>query len=864
MTFYSISVPSSSLPSETDQSIKSDIDIFLQNLKKFTIVPENIEFLFASLLLQGFSGQKYVEEVKIASAAYISKDNVTTFTVVCVKNENWAQGETSTIMDKLIEKYKSNMGLDSESIINSGNSDSPVIERCRKLAEKCIKKNDSIEEEYLKRHRLAFNPFNILSELRLMKKYPDVLYKQLSEGGIYNKAFKKDNPNYKEILTYLKSSSGRESEFDCSSREMGAWALAWELARNNELYKNPIATKSSNYIHYYGPTAGFIYHIEYKYKIDAQFIWEIEDLSCNDWGAAQLIIFRFLKDKDPRIWKWLLSDDNKGYRYMAMVPAKYQNKVRIGLIWYDKITDNQQAPTFNERGTDTELGVSSEWCTKIYAFYTRRLYDYDPKAIDGAKRKCGEGETHQCEAKAYDHKHDNPKSVVHKFSQPGCNIPTGCEGPTCQESPMNCPIGYKIENNVCVKVICPFGYYLDFNDCKKKDCKKGYVLNSITAKCEKKICRIGYKLDENTSCIEIICKITETKGTDGKCVQKICKPAYQLNVNTGKCIQKTCRENKGVKLDLKTGKCIKIVCPKLFELTQPGDVCKSKVCPKGKGIYLNPETGECEKIECQVGDKLKLPEDICMAIECEAGKEFNIKTLKCETKVCKDDEVLNGDNCVKKPCMAGYKLDAKYVCVKITCPKGLGLELDQRTFECKLIICPPGYELVKANDNCSQIVCKKGTKFSSKTKKCEKTICQIGYILDAITGECIEKSCPKGYLLKPNTNDCVKKICPKGFYWELGVCQEIVICTGNKIIKHQKCEECKHGWTADHKTNRCFINCPSGDPEKCDLHFYDNVEIDLRNRLSEKFEVRQRVNLDRHYPWLVDGPNSLSPNDNLK
>lgn len=395
MDILSISIPTKNMPSiSKPSSIPKKTNHDTGEEQEWVVNPVDTEHLFSNLLDQGFTPQKFIDKTKLMAASWIEKGNITTFTVIASSNES---GVTDDRLSQLYDSWVDLLKLNEyDHLFHTKNEAIDLHNRNDVLQDKCMEAHDNLEFKELSRYRQAFNPFKILSELRLMRLYPNTLYSWLRPGGKYHETFKKDNPNYDAILLYLKTAGNRDIELNCAAREMGAWALAWKHAREFKLTKSKSWKRKLNYrkridddMLFYIPN-----HMEVSLNLIGQFLWEIEDLPCNDWGSLHLIINHFFKHKDPAVWKWLIKNDHFGYRNLAFASSKYKAEHRVALIWYEKIVDEGTA-TQNER----DLGkITSYNCNEMYSdeFYLRRLKDYDTTNKDGSDRKCGDGECISC------------------------------------------------------------------------------------------------------------------------------------------------------------------------------------------------------------------------------------------------------------------------------------------------------------------------------------------------------------------------------------------------------------------------------------------------------------------------------------
>lgn len=228
-------------------------------------------------------------------------------------------------------------------------------------------------------------------------------------------------------MDYLSKAKKRPSiDAWCQKMDFEAWAQAWYGAKDGQVNTNGVFDQ--NFIQEdseYG--IQIMEHAKSRFKVTFKHVWTIDNLKCNDWGPYQLITEYFLKHPDPRVWKWLLTDDGYGVQNVAMGSARHGNTFRVGLIWYDHIVSSG-VPTY----TQGKFGIlKSENCINQYDFRQRRCYKYDKSC--GWPTKDGEGETGADKPLAFDPKvpDQKPKPKV-PFVAPDTK-------PDCKKNPKKCP-----------------------------------------------------------------------------------------------------------------------------------------------------------------------------------------------------------------------------------------------------------------------------------------------------------------------------------------------------------------------------------------------------------------------------------------
>merc|ERR1711998_102680 len=113
-----------------------------------------------------------------------------------------------------------------------------------------------------------------------------------------------------------------------------AWAQVWYGAKDGQITTNGVFDQ--NYIQEDSEFGiQLMEHAKSRFKIQFKHVWVVKGLHCNDWGPYQLITEYFLKHPDPRVWKWLLTNDGYGVQNVALGTARHGNTFRVGLAWYD-------------------------------------------------------------------------------------------------------------------------------------------------------------------------------------------------------------------------------------------------------------------------------------------------------------------------------------------------------------------------------------------------------------------------------------------------------------------------------------------------------------------------------------------------
>jgi len=111
----------------------------------------------------------------------------------------------------------------------------------------------------LARGRPAFNPYNIIGELQLMRQYPDVLYEWLKRDAEFNK----NSPHAQDILKYLKSAPKRTIGQKCVLRDMCSWTYAYHAALESQTKFEKFPNADLNY---YSHDFGMLVHMKSRMK----------------------------------------------------------------------------------------------------------------------------------------------------------------------------------------------------------------------------------------------------------------------------------------------------------------------------------------------------------------------------------------------------------------------------------------------------------------------------------------------------------------------------------------------------------------------------------------------------------------------
>jgi hypothetical protein len=307
------------------------------------------------------------------------------------------------------------LGLEGVSADDGNKNRFAMRDFIQKDAQTCGEKKTKVRMVKYTRRRPAFLHYRVLTEMKLMRRYPNVLYQWLKD----DKEFQSKSPHAKDIMNYLKDARKRKGIGNaCVRRDMCAWSYAYSkaykgfgdraddgpvgdtLKEGPDGALNPLPQLDTNYL---DDTYSLVMHQTWRAKLRYAKVYEIDYVQTNDWGSYDLIVNVFLREKDPRIWQLLLSDDGWGINNIAMATAKYNGKWRVTLFWYDSIKSDY-CTTEAEKGAAM---LGGDACLNgYYNFYQRRWHDYD--YTKGVSRKPGQGETGAGKAKPGDGPNDNP------------------------------------------------------------------------------------------------------------------------------------------------------------------------------------------------------------------------------------------------------------------------------------------------------------------------------------------------------------------------------------------------------------------------------------------------------------------------
>jgi hypothetical protein len=91
----------------------------------------------------------------------------------------------------------------------------------------CGEKKTKIRMAKYTRRRPAFTPYRVLTEMKLMRRYPNVLYQWLKD----DKEFQEKAPHAQDIMNYLRDARKRKNVGSaCVRRDMCAWSYAYSKA----------------------------------------------------------------------------------------------------------------------------------------------------------------------------------------------------------------------------------------------------------------------------------------------------------------------------------------------------------------------------------------------------------------------------------------------------------------------------------------------------------------------------------------------------------------------------------------------------------------------------------------------------------
>ena len=213
----------------------------------------------------------------------------------------------------------------------------------------------------LSRGRQAFNPYNIIGELQLMRQYPQVLYNWLNE----DEQFKKNSPHASKILAYLKTAPKRTVGQKCVLRDMCPWTYAYKMA----LEKETVYPKFSNLdANYYDHDFKEIVHMKSRMKNWTAKGYEVDSVYTNDFGAYDIITHVFFNDKDHHLWELLIKDDVYGVDNIAFATSKQKNKWFISVTYYETLESKKCPPVYFEK---RQVGFQA--CLDKYNFYVMTI-----------------------------------------------------------------------------------------------------------------------------------------------------------------------------------------------------------------------------------------------------------------------------------------------------------------------------------------------------------------------------------------------------------------------------------------------------------------------------------------------------------
>lgn len=281
-------------------------------------------------------------------------------------------------------------------------------EHLENYAQKCAADIEEDRTVWFNRKRPAFNHYNILGELSLMREYPDVLYHWLDE----NKEFKKNSPHATDIQAYLKTAEKRPNiGAKCVLRDSCAWTFSYINSVKGPDHKfGPFGNLDLNYLDH---TYEMNMHLKSRMSIIFAKTYQIDNILCNDFGVYDLIVHLFLNEKDPSLWKRLLKWTGGGIDSLAMTTSKSKNKWNVTLIFYKTLQSENCPPSYFNNAP--KIGFQS--CLNKYNFYQRRWHDYD--WTKGVIRKPGEDETGADKPKPGDLPIDNvPRPPIKPITPP--------------------------------------------------------------------------------------------------------------------------------------------------------------------------------------------------------------------------------------------------------------------------------------------------------------------------------------------------------------------------------------------------------------------------------------------------------------
>lgn len=347
-----------------------------------------------------FKFDKFSGFAKVIGATMAIKNNKYAWLTVVVNNKTEAYNKNEKVL-AWHQKVNESIGLSSKDFSVGSSRRIDDGNKIEALENKCQEEFDAKRRIQFNRYRGAFNHYNIIGELRLMRRFPDVLLQWWKKGGQFHELFIKNNPNAKKILAWLQKAKSRpEVPSPCHKMNHCAWGYGYYEGMHGKLEKT-----GAQDLNYYKSEYMMTMHSKTRINIRYAKQWTIP-VTCNDFGPFNLITGSFLKDKDPRVWKWLLKDDKFGLENISMTTAKYKRNFRVTLMWADNVVKCDQP-------TDPQIdksGIGFAQCTNQYKFFQRRIHDYNYKL--GVARKKGDGETLADKSQATDLPGDNPKPPV--------------------------------------------------------------------------------------------------------------------------------------------------------------------------------------------------------------------------------------------------------------------------------------------------------------------------------------------------------------------------------------------------------------------------------------------------------------------
>jgi hypothetical protein len=352
-------------------------------------------------------------EAKQIGASLLRKGDIVTFTIVYTTDTAAYTKDVGIIA--YFETTTTALSLVGSNADDGSKARFALRDSVQKDGQNCGSAKTKAREVKYTRRRPAFNQYRMVAEMKLMRRYPGVLYHWLKE----DKEFNAKAPHANAILEYLKTAKKRrEIGWGCVNRDMCAWSYAYHMAYKGDterLNEGPITyTKNLGSDMSISPTAeigtnnyndtyGMVMHKKWSAKLTYGKVYEIDYLQTNDWGSYDLIVNVFLREKNERIWKLLLSDDSWGINQFAMATSKRNGKWRVALLWYESVV-NEYCVSQAEKSA---ANLGNDNCLDGYFnFYARRWHDYD--YTKGTPRKDGEGESGADKPKPGDGPNDNP------------------------------------------------------------------------------------------------------------------------------------------------------------------------------------------------------------------------------------------------------------------------------------------------------------------------------------------------------------------------------------------------------------------------------------------------------------------------